>query len=88
MATDIFTFKPAEVPKAQRGLKKSKYGATVEAVHQYLQAHKNQQSVKLELGEVGIKSAVASFRHAIARRYPDALRLVQRGGELYIQRRG
>lgn len=87
MAADIFKFKPAEVPQATRGLRKSKYGATVEAVNQYLQEHSDQQSVKVELGDVAVKSAVASFRNAIVRRYPDTLRLVQRGGDLYIAKR-
>ena len=87
MAADIFAFKPAEVPKASRGRRKSKYVETVEAVSQYLQDHADQPSVKIELGDVAVKSAVASFRNAIARHYPDTLRLVQRGGDLYVARR-
>lgn len=87
MAAETFSFRPAEVPKAVRGLRKSKYVATVEAVHEYLQDHSDERSVKIELGDVGVKSAVASFRNAISRQYPDALRLVQRGGELYIEKR-
>jgi hypothetical protein len=87
MAADIFRFKPAEVPKATRGLGKSRYIATVEAVHQYLQKNADQQSVKIELGDVGVKPAAASFRNAIRKYYPDTLRLAQRGGELYIERK-
>lgn len=87
MAADTFAFKPAPVPKAVRGVRKSKYAATIEAVHQYLELHKDTESVRVELGNISAKSAVASFRNAIARRYPDTLRLVQRGGELYITRR-
>jgi len=87
MATDIFRFKPADVPQAKRGLRKSKYSATVEAVYEYLQKNPDQRSVKIELGDVGIKSAVASFRMAISKLYPDAIRLVQRAGELYVERR-
>ena len=87
MAAETFGFKPAEVPQAVRGLRKSKYVATVEAVHEYLQDHSDQRSVQIELGDVSIKSAIASFRNAIAKQYPDTLRLVQRGGELYIEKR-
>jgi hypothetical protein len=87
MAAEIFGFEPVEVPRASRGLRGSKYVATVEAVHQYLQDHTDQRSVKIELGNVGVKSAVASFRNAIARQYRDTLRLVQRGGDLYIEKR-
>ena len=87
MAAEAFSFKPAEIPQAQRGLRRSKYLATVEAVHEYLQTHKDQRAVKLDLGDVNIKSAVASFRNAIAKKYPDSLRLVQRGGDLYIGKR-
>jgi hypothetical protein len=87
MAAEIFRFKPAEVPKASRGLRKSKYVETVNAVHEYLKDHADQPSVKIELGDVGVKSAVASFRNAISRQYPDTLRLVQRGGDLYMERR-
>jgi hypothetical protein len=87
MATQGFSFKPAEVPQATRGLKGSKYVSTVEAVHEYLQKHAEQRSVKVELGDVGVKSAVASFRNAISKLYPDTMRLVQRGGDLYIARR-
>jgi hypothetical protein len=87
MAAETFSFKPAEIPPAERGLRKSKYAATVEAVNEYLLANKDQQAVKIDLGHVNIKSAVASFRNVIAKRYPATLRLVQRGGDLYIQRR-
>jgi len=87
MAANIFSFKPAEVPPASRGLRISKYSATVDAVYKYLQGHATEQSVKIELGDVGIKSAVTSFRNAIAKLYPDSLRLVQREGALYIARR-
>ncbi len=87
MAAEAFSFKPAEIPPAERGLRKSKYAATVEAVNEYLLAHKDQRAVKIDLGDVSIKSAVASFRNAIAKNYPDNLRLVQRGGDLYIEKR-
>ncbi|MBN1630934.1 MAG: hypothetical protein JW990_14320 [Thermoleophilia bacterium] len=87
MAADSFNFTPAVVPRVVRGMKKSKYAATVEAVHQHMKDHKGTQAVKVELGEVTVKSAVASFRAAIARLYPDTLKLVQRGGELYIERK-
>jgi hypothetical protein len=87
MAADTFKFVPAVVPKAVRGVRRSRYAATVEAVYQHMQDHKDTESVKIELGDVGVKSAVASFRNAIARLYPDTLRLIQRGGELYIERR-
>jgi hypothetical protein len=40
----------------------------------------------MELGDIGIKSAVSSFRNAIAKQHPDGLRLVQRGGDLYIEK--
>jgi hypothetical protein len=86
MAVDIFDFKPADVPEATRGLRRSKYLATVDAISEYLQDHSEQQSVKIELGDVSIKSAVSSFRNAISKRYPDTLRLLQRGGDLYIER--
>ncbi len=71
MAANIFSFTPAPVPPASRGLRGSKYAATVEAVYKYLQEHIDERSVKIELGNVGVKSAVASFRNAIAKRYPD-----------------
>jgi hypothetical protein len=87
MATEAFSFKPADIPQAERGLRKSKYVATVEAVNEYLQTHKDQRAVKIDLGDVSIKSAVASFRNAIAKSYPDTLRLVQRGGDLFIAKR-
>jgi hypothetical protein len=87
MASDVFKFKPAEVPRASRGLRKSKYGATVEAVHTYLQENTDEQAIKIDLGGVEIKSAAAGFRNAIAKRYSDEMRLVQRGGDLYIQKR-
>ena len=87
MAADSFNFAPAVVPKVVRGMKKSKYAATVEAVHQHMKDHKGTQAVKLDLGDVAVKSAVASFRAAIAKLYPDTLRLMQRGGELYIERK-
>ena len=87
MAAEIFSFKPAELPQASRGLKGSKYVATVEAVNQYLQDHTDKRSVKIELGDVNIKSAVTSFRNAISKLYPGTIRLVQRGGDLYIEKR-
>lgn len=87
MVADSFNFAPAVVPKVARGMKKSKYAATVEAVHQHMKDNKGTQAVKVDLGDVAVKSAVASFRAAIARLYPDTLRLVQRGGELYIERK-
>jgi len=87
MASEIFRFKAAEVPRATRGARTSKYGATVEAVHQYLQDHSDQQAVKVELGDVALKSAVTSFRNAISKKYPDTLRLIQREGHVYIARR-
>jgi hypothetical protein len=86
MAVEMFKFGPAEVPRASRGLRKSKYGTTVEAVYEYLQENADQTAVKIELGSVDIKSAAASFRNAIAKRFPDAIRMVQRGGDLYIER--
>jgi hypothetical protein len=87
MATEMFGFKPAPVPQASRGLRTSKYVATVEAVYKYLQENADQRSVKIELGNVAIKSAVASFRNAISKLHPDAIRLVQRAGALYIEKR-
>jgi hypothetical protein len=87
MDTNIFRFKPAQVPKAVRGTRRSRYAGTVEAVYHYMQEHKDATSVKVELGDTGVKSAVAGFRNAIARSYPDSLRLVQRGGEIYITKR-
>jgi hypothetical protein len=87
MATESFSFKPASIPQASRGLRTSKYVATVEAVHKYLQDNAEQRSVKIELGNVAIKSAVASFRNAISKHHPDVIRLVQRAGELYIEKR-
>lgn len=87
MSTETFGFSPAEVPKVVRGAKRSKYASTVEAVHQHMKEHRATQAVKVDLGDVAVKSAVASFRAAIARLYPDTLRLAQRGGELYIERR-
>lgn len=87
MATDIFSFKPVDVPQASRGRRRSRYAATVEAVYQFLQDHADSRSVKIDLGNVGVRSAVAGFRGAISKLHPDALRLVQRGGDLYIQRR-
>jgi hypothetical protein len=88
MAAEAFSFRPAEIPKAERAVRESKYAATVKAVNHYMQEHSEQRSVMIDLGDVSIKSAVASFRNAIAKQFPDALRLVQRGGELYIERRG
>jgi hypothetical protein len=87
MPAGVFSFKPAEIPKASRGRRGSKYAVTVEAIYKYLTEHPDQRSVKIELGGVGIKSAVASFRSAISRLYPEKLRLVQRAGDLYIERR-
>jgi hypothetical protein len=86
-AEKMFSFKPAEVPPATRGLRRSKYTATIEAVHQYLQDHPDERSVKVELGDVDIKSATTSFRNAIAKQFRDTIRLVQRRGDLYIVRR-
>jgi len=87
MAADAFDFKPAEVPQATRGLKKSRYAATVDAVHAYLQEHADQRAVQIELGSVGIKAAAASFRAAIKKHHPDDMRLAQRGGELFVERK-
>lgn len=87
MAAEAFSFKPAQVPQAVRGSRGSRYVATVEKVHNYLAAHKDVESVEIELGDVSLKSAVASFRNVIAKRYRDSLRLQQRGGRLYIARR-
>ena len=87
MAAESFRFSPAEVPKVARGAKGSKYASTVQAVYEHMKDNKGTQAVKIDLGDVAMKSAVASFRAAIARLYPDSLRLVQRGGELYIERR-
>ena len=87
MASDIFSFKPAAVPSVSRGIRKSRYVTTVEAIYQYLHDHPDQRSVRIELGDVGIRNAVTSFRNAIAKTHPDVMRLVQRGGELYIERR-
>lgn len=87
MAAEAFSFAPAEIPKAERSARESKYVATVKAVQKYMDEHKDQRSVKIELGDVSVKSAVASFRNAISRHYPGSLRLVQRGGELFIERR-
>lgn len=87
MAAEAFGFKPVPVPPATRGSRGSKYVATVQAVHQYLLDHPNERSVKIELGDVSVKSAVASFRNAISKLYPDTIRLVQRAGDLYIQKR-
>ncbi len=87
MAAETFGFKPVPVPQASRGLRTSKYVATVEAVYKYLQDNSDQRSVKIELGDVAIKSAVASFRNAISKHYPGSIRLVQRAGELYIEKR-
>ncbi|MGI5939250.1 MAG: hypothetical protein ACOX8V_00885 [Thermoleophilia bacterium] len=87
MADEIFSFEPAVVPKAQRGFRRSKYLATVEAIDQFLKENPNENAVKIELGDVSSKSAYASFRTVIAREYPDSIRLTQRGGDLYIERR-
>jgi hypothetical protein len=87
MAAEKFGFKPAPIPQASRGLRTSKYVATVEAVYKYLQENADQRSVKIELGDVAVKSAVASFRNAISKHYPDSIRLVQRAGALYIEKR-
>ena len=87
MAAESFPFKPASVPQSERGSRGSKYGATVEKVHDYLAEHKDVQAVEVELGDVSLKSAVASFRNIIAKRYRDSLRLQQRGGQFYIARR-
>jgi hypothetical protein len=87
VAADMFSFKPAEVPKATRGRRRSKYAATVEAVHEYLAKHADERSVKIELGSVDSRSAAASFRMTVAKNHPDSLRLVQRGEDLYIERR-
>jgi hypothetical protein len=87
MAADGFNFMPAVVPEALRGGRGSKYAATVESVYQYLQDHKETSAVKIDLQGVAVKLAVTSFRNAIKRLYPDSLRLVQRGDELYIERR-
>jgi hypothetical protein len=87
VAAEAFNFKPASVPQAERGSRGSKYGATVEKVHDYLTEHKDVQSVEIELGDVSLKSAVASFRNLIAKKYRDSLRLQQRGSRLYIARR-
>ncbi len=87
MAVEPFPFKAAEVPKAVRGARESKYMATVRVIDQYMKDHKNERSVKVDLGDVSIKSAVGNFRSAVAREFPNKLRVVQRGGELYIERR-
>lgn len=87
MTDEIFKFKPAQVPQASRGLRRSKYAATVEAVQKYLQEHADQPSVQIELGDADIKSATAGFRNAVAKLGPDTMRLVQRGAALYIERK-
>jgi hypothetical protein len=87
MATEIFDFKPAQIPQAERGRRKSRYTATVEAIEKYMQAHPEQPSVRLELGSTGIKAAAASLRKALSGSGSSTLRLVQRGGDLYIRRR-
>ncbi len=85
MSAEAFDFVPAIVPEATRGLKKSKYTATVEAIYLFLQEHKDTKAVKIELGDVSLKSALTSFRNTVRRLYPDTLRVVQRGGDLYIE---
>lgn len=87
MAPEPFPFKPAAIPQAERGQRGSKYVATVEKVHEYLVQHKEVDAVRIELGDVSVKSAVASFRNVIAKRYRESLRLQQRGSDLYIARR-
>jgi hypothetical protein len=87
MAVEGFAFKPAPVPQAQRGSRGSRYVATVENVNRYLAQHKDVQSVQIELGDVSLKSAVASFRNVISKNYRDSLRLQQRGGQLFVSRR-
>jgi hypothetical protein len=87
MAAEVFSFKPADIPQAVRGRKKSRYSATVESVYEYMKEHPDQKSVKLELVGVSAKAAAASFRQAISKSYPSELRLVQRGEDLYLQRR-
>jgi hypothetical protein len=87
MALDTFAFKPASIPQAERGQRGSKYVATVEKISAYLDDHSDVESVRLELGDVSVKSAVASFRNVIAKKYRDSLRLQQRGSEVYISRR-
>lgn len=87
MSSEPFAFKPAAIPQAERGQRGSRYVTTVEKVHEYLAEHPEVESVHIELGDVSVKSAVASFRNVIAKRYRDSLRLQQRAGDLYIARR-
>jgi hypothetical protein len=87
MVPEPFAFKPATIPQAERGQRGSRYVATVERVQEYLVEHPEVESVHIELGGVSVKSAVASFRNVIAKKYRDSLRLQQRGGDLYIARR-
>jgi hypothetical protein len=86
VAAETFSCKPVEVLQAVRGLRRSRYVATVEAVHQYLQCHPGQLTVKIELGDVGSKSAVASFRNAISKPYPDAFAWRTGVGSLHSKR--
>lgn len=86
-AEKMFSFKPAAVPQATRGQRGSKYVATVEAVHEYLKDHPDERSVQIDLGGVDVKSAAPSFRNAISKQFPDTIRMVQRGRDLYIEKR-
>jgi hypothetical protein len=87
MAVEMFKFAPAAVPSPDRAGRKSRYRMTVEAIDEYLAENSDQKSVKIELGSVSSKTAYASFRNVISKYYSDTLRLIQRRGDLYIERR-
>ena len=88
MPVEAFDFRPAEVPQALRGSRGSRYTTTVEKIAEYLAEHEDVEAVELELGDVSVKSALASFRGVVRKKYRDSLRVQQRGGRVYISRRG
>lgn len=79
---DRFDFTPAEVPQNTRIRTPNKYDRTLGAF--VASGHK---SVRLDLGESPSKATIANMRSAIARKYKEEVRLLQRGTEVYLERK-
>jgi len=79
---ESFKFTPADIPQNTRTRTPNKYDRTLAAF--VASGHK---SVRLELGDSPSKSMVANMRTAIARKYRGEVRLLQRGTEVYLERK-
>lgn len=77
-----FDFSPADIPQNTRIRTPNKYDRTLTAF--VASGHK---SVRVEFGDSPTKAAVANMRSAIARKYKGEVRLLQRGTEVYLERK-